>query len=191
MRKKFGQKPRTDGIRTNRDIRVPRVLVIDENGNKMGMFLTRDAVNIADDRGLDLIEVAPNANPPVCKIGDYGRMMYEKKKKDSKARKKQAVINVKEVKLTPKTSDHDFNVKLKHAKRFLENGDKVKVSIRFRGREMAHREFGEKQCMRLYKEVKDICSIELKPNMDGRQMVMMLAPTKTKRDKNNAQDENT
>ena len=180
MAKRYGQKPRTDGIKTNRDIRVPRVLVIDEVGNKMGMFLTRDAIRIAEERGLDLIEVAPNANPPVCKFGDYGRMMYEKKKKDSKARKKQSVVNVKEIKLTPKTSDHDFNVKLKHATRFLENGDKVKVSIRFRGREMAHREYGEQQCMRLYEKVKEICVIEAKPNMDGRQMIMMLGPNKSK-----------
>lgn len=179
LRRKPDQRPRNDGIKVNQQIRVPRVLVIDETGKRMGIFLTRDAINIAESRGLDLIEVAPNARPPVCRIGDYGRMMYEKKKKDAKARKKQAVINVKEIKLTPKTSDNDFNVKLKHAKRFIENGDKVKVSIRFRGRELAHREFGEKQCLRLYGALKELCTIESHPNMDGRQMVMMLAPIKT------------
>lgn len=179
MRRRSDHPPRNEGTRVNNQIRVPRVLVIDETGKKMGIFLSRDAVRIAEERGLDLIEVAPNARPPVCRIGDYGRMMYEKKKKDAKAKKKQAVINVKEIKLTPKTSDNDFNVKLKHTKRFLENGDKVKVSIRFRGRELAHREFGEKQCLRLYEALKEICAIESRPNMDGRQMIMMLAPTKT------------
>ena len=189
MRKRQPQRPQPSGPRTNYRIRVPRVLVIDEKGDKIGIFLTKDAVRIAEEKGLDLIEVAPNANPPVCKIGDHGRMMYEKKKKDAKARKKQAVINVKEVKMTPKTSVHDFEVKLKHTKRFLLNGDKVKVSIRFRGREMAHRELGEQQCMRLFEQVKSLCNIESKPSMEGRQMFMMLAPIK-KKEGQNAENEN-
>jgi translation initiation factor IF-3 len=144
------------------------------------LFLTRDAVNIANERGLDLIEVAPNASPPVCKMGDYGRMMYEKKKKESKSRKNQTVIQIKEVKLTPKTSEHDFQVKLRHSRRFINNGDKVKVTIRFRGREMAHQEFGKQQCMKLFEEVRDIAKIEVSPRMDGRHMQMIIAPIKAK-----------
>ena len=125
--------------------------------------------------------MAPNANIPVCKIADYGRLLYEKKKKDSKSKKNQATSTVKEVKLTPKTDEHDFQVKLKHAKRFLENGDKVKVTIRFRGREMAHKELGEQQCQRLKEELGELCLVESKPNMEGRQLSMILAPNKPKK----------
>ena len=107
-------------------IRATRVLVIDDEGNKLGEFMTDDAIELAHSRGLDLIEVAPNARPPVCRLGDYGRMKYEKKKKDTAARKNQAVVSIKEVKIRPKTDVHDYQVKLKHARRFLENGDKVK-----------------------------------------------------------------
>lgn len=177
-RQRSQEGPPDSGPRTNHQIRVPRVLVIDEEGRKLGEFLTRDAILLAEERGVDLIEVAPNARPPVCRLGDFGRLKYEKKKKDAEARRRQTTTTVKEVKLTPKTSDHDFQVKLKHARRFLESGDKVKVSIRFRGREMAHREYGEIQCMKLYEEVKDIAQIESRPRMEGRQMFMIITPTK-------------
>ena len=181
MRRSRTQKPERDkGLRTNHRIRARRVLVINEKGEKIGEFLTPDAVNLAEERGLDLIEVAPNSDPPVCKIGDYGRMMYEKKKKDSKSRKNQTIINLKEVKLRPRTNVHDFQVKVKHARRFLDAGDKVKVTIRFRGREMAHQEIGQEQSLKLYEAVKDISNIEMHPKMDGRQMFMILAPLKSK-----------
>ena len=181
MTRKPNRPPQRSGPRTNKEIRSSRVLVIDDTGKKLGILSLRDALAAAEDRGLDLIEVAPNAKIPVCKIGDYGRLLYEKKKKDSKAKKNQTTISVKEVKLTPKTDEHDFQVKLKHSKRFLLNGDKVKVTIRFRGREMAHRELGEKQCMRLKEELGDICIIESRPNMEGRQLTMILAPNKPKK----------
>jgi translation initiation factor IF-3 len=168
------------GLKRNHQIRVPKVLVIDEVGNKLGQMNTREAISLAQERGLDLIEVAANANPPVCRFADFGKMMYEKKKRDAKARKNATVINIKEVKLTPKTGIHDFEVKVKHARKFIDKGDKVKVTIRFRGREMAHREYGESMCMKLYEELKEIAEIEQKPKMDGRQMVMYLAPNRSK-----------
>lgn len=142
--------------------------------------MTEDAIDLARERGVDLIEVAPNARPPVCRFGDYGKMKYEKKKKEGEARKKQATVSVKEVKLRPKTDSHDYEVKLRHARRFLEAGDKVKVTVRFRGREMAHRNIGVDRCMKLAEDVKDLGSIEQKPSMEGRQMFIILAPFKTK-----------
>jgi translation initiation factor IF-3 len=153
-------------------------LVIDETGNKLGEFLTDDAITLARERGLDLIEVAPNGRPPVCKLGDYGKMKYEKSKKDALARKTQVTITVKEIKLRPKTDQHDFNVKLKHARRFLDSGDKVKVTVRFRGREMAHREIGEQRCMEIAVACEDLATVEARPRMDGRQMFLILAPRK-------------
>jgi translation initiation factor IF-3 len=174
------QEPKESGLRTNHRIRARRVLVIGDRGERVGEFLTPDAVKLAQERGMDLIEVAPNANPPVCKLGDYGRLMYEKKKKDSKARKKQSIVNVKEVKLRPKTDIHDYEVKLKHGRKFLESGDKLKVTIRFRGREMAHQNIGRDLCLRLFEQMRDLSTIESQPRMDGRQMCMILAPLKSK-----------
>ena len=150
--------------------------MIDESGNKLGEFLTEDAVRLAEDRGLDLVEVAPKGKPPVCKIADYGRMKYEKSKREAVAKKNQVQQQVKEVKLRPKTDEHDMEVKTKHARRFLEAGNKVKVTVRFRGREMAHRDIGVEQCMAVAKAVEDLSMIESKPRMDGRQMFMILVP---------------
>jgi len=155
------------------------VLVIDERGGRLGEFLTDDAIQLARDRGLDLIEVAPNARPPVCRLGDYGRMKYEKKKKEAIARKNQQTIGVKEVKLRPKTDVHDFQVKLRNARRFLTGGDKVKVTVRFRGREMAHRDIGERRCYAVAEACKDLGVIEQRPSMEGRQMFIIIAPKKT------------
>ena len=179
-RPRKGLRPEVDknAPRVNNQIRAPRVLVIDEAGNKLGEFLTEDAINLAKDRSLDLIEVAPNSRPPVCKVGDYGKMKYEKKKKEAASRKTQTTITVKEIKLRPKTDQHDFDVKLKHARRFLEKGDKVKVTVRFRGREMAHKEIGEQQCMRIAEACGELATIEAHPRMDGRQMFLILAPKK-------------
>ena len=172
--------PDMHGPRVNNRIRAQRVLVIDDEGRKLGEFMTEDAIRLARERGLDLIEVAPNARPPVCRLGDYGRMKYDKKKKDAAARRNQAVVSVKEVKLRPKTDSHDFEVKLRHARRFLTAGDKVKVTVRFRGREMAHREIGEKRCYAIAEAVNDLGVIEQRPSMEGRQMFIIIAPKKSK-----------
>jgi translation initiation factor IF-3 len=167
---------RSNEPRVNDRIRVPRVLVIDEEGNRLGEFLTPDALSLARDRGLDLVEVAPNGHPPVCKILDFGRMKYDKKKKDNAARRNQQIVTTKEVKIRPKTDQHDMDVRIRAARRFLQNGDKVKVTVRFRGREHRHYDIGEVQCMRLFEAVEEFATIELRPRMDGRQMVMLLTP---------------
>jgi len=177
-RRYFDKPPERDELRVNERIRVPRVLVIDEVGNKLGEFLTKDALELARERGFDLIEVAPNARPPVCKLGDYGRLKYEKKKKEAAARRKQVTVTVKEVKLRPKTDDHDFEFKVKHARRFLEEGNKVKVTIRFRGRELAHRDIGVLQCNRVYDACQDLGTVEQPARMEGRQMHMIIAPNR-------------
>lgn len=172
--------PELNGPRVNHRIRVTRVLVIDEAGTRLGEFLTEDAIILAKDRGLDLIEVAPNARPPVCRLGDFGKMKYEKKKKDALAKRNQSVVTLKEVKLRPKTDKHDFEFKVKHARRFLDAGDKVKITVRFRGREMAHRDIGNKRCMELFQAVEDLAVVEQRPSMEGRQMFMILGPKKSK-----------
>lgn len=153
------------------------MLVIDETGHKLGEFLTEDAVQLANDRGFDLIEVAPDARPPVCRIGDFGQLKYQNKKRAAQARKNQVQVQIKEVKVRPKTDDHDMAVKVKHSRRFLEEGNKVKVTVRFRGRELAHRDIGAQQCLRIAELLAEISAIESPPRMDGRQMFMILAPT--------------
>lgn len=169
------------------------MLVIDDEGNRLGEFLTEDAIRLAEDRGLDLVEVAPNGRPPVCRIADYGRMKYDRKKKQAAARRNQVQVQLKEVKLRPKTDDHDMDVKVRNASRFLEAGHKVKITVRFRGREMAHRDIGAQQCLRIAEACGELCTIESQPRMDGRQMFMILAPTRKpqprRRDTANAADE--
>lgn len=164
--------------RVNRRIRVPRVLVIDDDGSKLGEFLTEDAIRLAEERGLDLVEVAPNARPPVCKITDYGKLKYDKKKREQEARRNQVQTTLKEIKLRPKTEEHDLQVKTRAARHFLEEGNKVKITVRFRGRELAHRDIGAQQCQHLAEALTDVAAVETPPRMDGRQMFMMLAPTK-------------
>jgi translation initiation factor IF-3 len=164
--------------RINRRIRVPRVLVIDEAGEKLGEFLTEDAIRLAEDRGLDLVEVAPMARPPVCKITDYGKLKYEKKKREQESRRHQVQVVLKEIKLRPKTEEHDLGVKMRAARSFLEEGNKVKFTVRFRGRELAHRDIGAQQCMHLADALKDVGNVETPPRMDGRQMFMVLAPSR-------------
>ncbi len=164
--------------RVNDKIRVPRVLVIDEEGNRLGEFMTEDAIRLGVERGLDLVEVSPNARPPVCKLTDYGKLKYEKKKKEAVARRNQVQVQLKELKLRPKTDDHDMDFKVEHAKRFLEHGHKVKLTVRFRGREMAHKQIGEDQCFRFAQLVKDYGAVETPPRMEGRQMFMVIFPTR-------------
>lgn len=166
--------------RVNERIRVPRVRVIDDSGENLGEFSTEEAMQMAREKGLDLVEVAPMARPPVCKITDFGKMKYEKKKKEAVARKNQATVELKEIKVRPKTDDHDMEVKVRQIRQFLEDGDKVKITVRFRGREIAHRDIGEEQCKRLATMVAEVAVVEQPARMDGRQMVMMLAPAKKK-----------
>jgi translation initiation factor IF-3 len=170
--------PERNEPRVNERIRVPRVLVVDEEGNKLGEFMTEDALQMARERALDLVEVAPMARPPVCRITDFGKLKYEKKKREAEARRNQTVVEIKEIKVRPKTDDHDMDVKERAIRSFLEEGDKVKITVRFRGREMAHREIGEDQCKVFAERLQDVAMIEQAPRMDGRQMVMMLAPKK-------------
>jgi translation initiation factor IF-3 len=142
----------------------------------LGVYSSREAYQLAQDKGLDLIEIAPNAKPPTCRIMDYGKWKYENKKKQTAARKKQTVISIKEVQLRPRTDEHDLNVKLKHARRFLMDGDKVKVNLRFSGREMAHQELGYELLMKVKGLLEDVGNCEADPKKEGRQMFIMMAP---------------
>lgn len=160
----------------NERIRAREVRLIDSNGDQLGVKSRTEALEIAQTRNLDLVLVAPNAKPPVCRIMDYGKFRYEQQKKDKEARKNQKVINLKEVRFTPGIGDHDFNTKLRNARKFLENGDKVKAAVRFRGRAITHKELGQEVLDRLAKEVQDIATVESRPKMEGRNMFMMLNP---------------
>jgi translation initiation factor IF-3 len=150
--------------------------LVDEDGEQLGIVPPKEALRIAMEKGLDLVEVAPNAKPPVCRIMDYGKYKYEQSKKEREARKNQRIINIKEVKLRPNIEDNDFMTKARNAIKFLENGDKVKVTIMFRGREITHSELGKELCLRLADLVKDIAKIEKEPKVEGRNMTMVLAP---------------
>lgn len=172
-----------DTVRINRMIRVPQVRVIDADGNQMGVLATRDALTAAETVGLDLVEVAPTANPPVCRIMDYGKFKYQTSKKNKEAKKKQTVISVKEMKLRGKTEEHDFQFKLRNIKRFLEDGDKVKILIMFKGREITHTELGMGMLKRVAEELKDVATIEAPPKLEGRSMTMLVAPAPQKVEK--------
>ncbi|UFU01399.1 translation initiation factor IF-3 [Radiobacillus kanasensis] len=167
-------------MNVNEKIRAREVRLIDSNGEQLGVKTRQEALEIAQTRNLDLVLVAPNAKPPVCRIMDYGKFRFEQQKKDKEARKKQKIINVKEVRLSPGIEEHDFNTKLKNARKFLEKGDKVKASIRFRGRAITHKELGQKVLDRLAEECKDLSTVEQKAKMEGRSMFLMLAPTNEK-----------
>lgn len=160
----------------NREIRAPEVRVIDADGKQVGVLPIKEAIRIAEEQGLDLVEVAPGASPPVCRVMNYGKYKYQQNKRSQEAKKHQTVIHVKEVKIRPRTEDHDFQFKLRHIKRFIEEGNKVKVSLLFRGREIAHPEFGREMLTRIQEEIKDLVVIEQTPRMEGRMMVMILAP---------------
>ena len=160
----------------NWDIRAPEVRVIDADGKQVGILPLKEAMKIAEEKGLDLVEVAPNSQPPVCRVMNYGKYKYQQSKRTQEARKHQTVIHVKEVKVRPRTEEHDFQFKLRHVKRFLDEGNKVKISILFRGREIAHPEFGKEMLNRFVEGVKDLVVIEQAPRLEGRSMVMILAP---------------
>ncbi len=172
--------PTATGPRANRDIRVPMVRVIDEEGQQLGVLPVEEAVEAAEDRDLDLVEVSPNADPPVCKIMDLGRYKYTQQKKAQEAKKKQRVVEVKEVKLRIKIEEHDYAIKRKHAERFLNDGNKAKVTIMFRGREVTHPDLGRKLLERMAEELVEIGTLEQFPNLEGRNMTMVIAPKSTK-----------
>lgn len=159
---------------------MPQVLLIDDVGNKLGVVQTGQALQMARDKGLDLMEVAPNAQPPVCKICDFGKYKYEKKKKDHQARKKQVVVKIKEVQLRPQTEQHDLDYKFRNARQFLEDGDKVKVTLMFRGREVAYADQGYKMLKQMVELLKDVALIEAPPKLEGRKMIMVLGPAPKK-----------
>jgi len=169
-------KPKTDEPRINGQIRNESIRLIDAKGGMIGVVAVREALRQAEAAGLDLVEISPNAEPPVCKIMDYGKYKYEAQKKAAEQRKKQKVIVVKEIKLRPTIDKHDLDVKIRAVHGFIEDGDKVKFTLKFRGREIAHQEFGYKVLDQIKAELGDSVKVEIHPRMEGRQMVMMVAP---------------
>ena len=172
-----------DSLRINEEIRIREVRVTDANGEQLGVMLTRDALKLAEDRHLDLVEVAPKARPPVCRIMDFGKYRYEQQKREKEVRKKQKIITIKEVKLRPNIEQHDFEVKLKNARRFIEEGNKVKVTIMFRGRELSHPELGSEVLTKLAKALEDVVSVERTAKLEGKNMTMILSPKAQKAQK--------
>lgn len=170
----YGKKDK--GPRVNGGISASKVRLVDASGDMVGIVPIEEAMSRAKDIGLDLVEISPNAEPPVCKILDYGKYKYEAQKKANEARKKQKIIHLKEIKIRPNIDDHDFETKMKHMHKFLDAGDKVKVTLRFRGREMAHQELGMAVLQRVKEEAGDKVKVETEPKMEGRQAVMILAP---------------
>jgi len=168
--------PQKSGPRINQEIRSPQVMLIDGEGQKKGVTELADALRLAEESGLDLVEIVPNAEPPVCKILDYGKFRFLEQKKAAEARKRQKVVEIKEIKMRPGIDDHDYDVKMKAVRRFFEEGDKVKLTLRFRGRELAHQELGYAVLNRVKTETSLFAKVEAEPSMEGRQMVMVLAP---------------
>jgi translation initiation factor IF-3 len=168
--------PPLSGPRFNEFITAPRVRVIDENGENLGVMLTAEAIEQAAESGLDLVEVSPNADPPVCKFLDVGKYKYEAQKKANLARKSQKTQEIKEIKMRTNIDDHDYGVKMRKIHEFIEEGDKVKVTLRFRGRELAHGELGMRLLQRVQADVAETAKVEQHPRMEGRQMLMVLAP---------------
>lgn len=162
--------------RVNRRIRIPQVRVIDDEGAQVGIMPTSEALALAEERGLDLVEVSPKARPPVCKIMDYGKYMYQLSKRAKEAKKHQHVTQVKEVKMRPKIEPHDYSFKMRHAREFLAAGDKVKCTVIFRGRELAHKELGRRVMERLVEDLSDCANVEVPVRAEGRSMIMVLAP---------------
>ena len=169
-----------DKHRRNRAITAQQVRLIDQNGDAVGVVSIREAMVKAREAGLDLVEVAPQAKPPVCKIINYGKLKYELQKKKSEAKKKQKVIEVKEVKLTPSIGEHDYQVKMNNVKRFIGDGNKVKITLRFRGREISHKEIGENLLSRVLSDTQEIAKCDGKPQLEGRQMMMIISPVVAK-----------
>jgi len=172
----FQRRTKDRGPRSNNRISSPEVQVIGSDGNNLGILHTNDAITKARNEGLDLIEIAPNANPPVCKIMDMGKYKYDAQKKANLAKKKQKIIALKEIKMRPVTETHDYEFKVKNAKKFIAKGDKVKFTIRFKGRELQHSHLGNELMAKIKEDMKDIGKIELQPKFDGKQMIMVIQP---------------
>ncbi|MEI6641298.1 MAG: translation initiation factor IF-3 [Novosphingobium sp.] len=168
--------PVKTGPRYNQLIQSPKVRVIDENGENLGVMYTREAIDQAAEVGLDLVEVSPNADPPVCKFLDVGKFRYEAQKKANLARKSQKTQEIKEIKMRPNIDDHDYDTKMRNVTRFIEEGDKVKITLRFRGRELSHQQLGMNLLRKVQDDVAEIAKVEAFPRMEGRQMLMVLAP---------------
>lgn len=160
-------------------IRVREVRVVSEDGEQLGVMATPEALQLAEEKGLDLVEVAPNERPPVCRVMDYGKYKYQRSKRQQQAKKKQKIILVKEIKLRPKTEEHDYQFKTQHVRRFLQDGHKAKVTIVFRGREMAHTELGRRILDRVMVDMEEVATVEQMPKQEGRNMTMVLAPRST------------
>jgi translation initiation factor IF-3 len=165
-----------DSLRVNEEIRVREVRVVSDTGEQLGIMLAREAIRLATEQQLDLVEVAPTAKPPVCRIMDFGKFKYEQQKREKEVKKKQKIVSLKEVKLRPGIEDHDFDVKLKNAQRFLADGDKVKVTIMFRGRELSHPELGRQLLVKMADILKETVNIEREPRLEGKNMIMIVAP---------------
>src|ERR1700742_83797 len=165
-----------DGPRTNEEIRVREVHLIDKDGSNRGIVAVAEGLAIAQEAGLDLVEISPNATPPVCKLLDFGKYKFQAQKKAAEARKKQKVVEIKEIKFRPMIDDHDYDVKMRAMQRFFEEGDKVKVTLRFRGREMAHQELGARLLERVKGDTEKLAKVEMDARFEGRQMIMILAP---------------
>ena len=172
----FQRRTKPRGPKTNERIRAHEVQVISSDGKNLGTLSTQEAINIAKQEGLDLIEISPNANPPVCKIIDIGKYKYDQQKKAHKAKKKQKIMNLKEIKLRPVTEIHDYNFKIKNAQKFLTKGDKVKFTVQFRGREMQHTNLGYELMERITNDTSSLGKIEVKPKFEGRQIIMIIHP---------------
>ena len=172
----FQRRTKPKGPKANERIRSPQVQVISSDGKNLGTLNTQEAIDIAKQEGLDLIEISPNANPPVCKIIDIGKYKYDLQKKANKAKKKQKVVNLKEIKLRPVTEIHDYNFKIKNAKKFLEKGDKVKFTVKFRGREMQHTHLGNELMDRIINDTATLGKVEVNPKFEGRQIIMIVQP---------------
>ena len=172
----MNQPPVKDGPPMNQDIRAPRVLLIDQHGEKQGVMPLSAALEAAEEAGLDLVQIVSNSEPPVCKILDYGKFRFQEQKKKAEQRKRQKIVELKEIKLRPNIDTHDYEVKAKAMHRFFDEGDKVKVTLRFRGREMAHPELGMKLLNKVQEDFEEVAKVEFAPKMEGRQMIMILAP---------------
>ena len=172
----FQRRTKPKGPKANERIRAPHVQVISSDGKNLGTLAINEAIDIAKQEGLDLIEISPNANPPVCKIIDIGKYKYDLQKKANKAKKKQKIINLKEIKLRPVTEIHDYNFKIKNAQKFLTKGDKVKFTVQFRGREMQHTNLGHQLMERIINDTTNLGKVEIRPKFEGRQMIMIVQP---------------
>ncbi|MDD4776338.1 MAG: translation initiation factor IF-3 [Syntrophomonas sp.] len=179
--------------RVNEEIRVKEVRLVSEDGEQLGIVPIREALALAEEKNLDLVEVAPSAKPSVCRLMDYGKFKFEQSKREKESRKKQKIVSIKEVKMRPNIEEHDFQVKAKNARKFLSAGDKLKFTIMFRGRQVTHPELGEKLCIQLAKELSDISTVEKHPKLEGRNMVMILVPRldidKTEKDKSDKKED--